>query len=433
MTSAPRLDRLRRNPTQLSITRRLTLTFLGVGLVPLLTNQWMALEQFKRTLVLNHLQQTGLIAEAKREELEAFLAGSRRALEPIAQSASLRQELEGNPEPERAAAVLADALRSGNGPRSAGWPFAGLVLVDPTGKVVPASRDPHVRREPAAAALGQALRRQATTTPTHGATYLTVPVRGANGKPLGWLAGSIDNGIIRRLLNTHLLGLGRGARTELVMLQAHGNTLSLGPLSPEAGATTAASMERNLRFEPLDPDALRTRKPVQTDALDGRFRGADGQERIGSWRRLSLGKVGLLVSMERRKVLESATSLRTRLLTLMLLATGLVGAAGVLLGRSLTRPLLDLHTAVRDFDISNDGQLRPVAVKGHDEIAELANTINLMILGIQERTASLDRTNNRIQTYIQTVQTALLAIGNGGEITLLNEAGCRLLGFAPAG
>ena len=64
MTSAPRLDRLRRNPTQLSITRRLTLTFLGVGLVPLLTNQWMALEQFKRTLVLNHLQQTGQVAEA---------------------------------------------------------------------------------------------------------------------------------------------------------------------------------------------------------------------------------------------------------------------------------------------------------------------------------------------------------------------------------
>jgi hypothetical protein len=30
----------------------------------------------------------------------------------------------------------------------------------------------------------------------------------------------------------------------------------------------------------------------------------------------------------------------------------------VLLGRSLARPLLDLHTAVRDFDISNDGQLR---------------------------------------------------------------------------
>jgi len=73
------------------------------------------------------------------------------------------------------------------------------------------------------------------------------------------------------------------------MLQAHGNTLSLAPLSPEAGATTAASMERNPRFEPLDPDAFRTRKPVQTDALDGRFRGADGQVRVGSWRRLSLG------------------------------------------------------------------------------------------------------------------------------------------------
>ena len=433
MRWAPRLGRLRRNPTQLSITRRLTLTFLGVGLVPLLTSQWMALEQFKRTLVLNHLQQTGQIAEAKRDELEAFLAGSRRALELVAQSPSLRREMERNLEPERAAAVLADALRSGNGPGSAGWPFAGLVLVDPQGKVVPASRDLAFRRDPAAEELSQALRRQALTTATHGATYLTVPIRGATGKTLGWLAGSIEDGSVRRLLNTQLLGLGRSARTELVTLQAHGTTLSLAPLGPEAGASTAASTERDLRFEPLDPTTLRSRNPVQTDAVDGRFRGGDDQERVGSWRRLSLGKVGLLVSMERREVLESAASLRTRLLGLMLLATGLVGAAGVLLGRSLTRPLLDLHTAVRDFDISNDGQLRPVAVKGHDEIAELANTINRMILGIQERTASLDRTNNRIQTYIQTVQTALLAIGNGGEITLLNEAGCRLLGFAPAG
>lgn len=452
MTSAPRLGGLRRNPTRLSITRRLTLTFLGVGLVPLLTNQWMALEQFKRTLVLNHLQQTGQIAEAKREELEAFLAGSHRALASIAQSPSLRQELERNPEPARAAAVLADALRSGNGLGSAGWPLAGLYLVDPKGKVVPASRDPLSRREPAAEGLSQALRRQAATTATHAAraepelallaqdpetnqlrVYLSVPVRGATGKPLGQLAGTIEDGSIRRLLNTQPLGLGRGSRTELVTLQAHGTTLSLAPLSPVAGATTAASMERDLRFEPLDSNALRPRNPVQTDALDGRFRGGEGQERVGSWRRLSPGKVGLLVSLERQKVLESAATLRTRLLGLMLLATGLVGAAGVLLGRSLTRPLLDLHTAVRDFDSSNDGQLRPVAVKGHDEIAELANTINRMILGIQERTATLDRTNNRIQTYIQTVQTALLAIGNGGEITLLNEAGCRLLGFAPAG
>jgi PAS domain S-box-containing protein len=449
---AARLGQLRRNSGRISITSRLTLTFLGVGLVPLLTSQWMALEQFKRTLVLNHLEQTGQIAEAKRDQLEAFLADSRRALEQVAQSPSVKQELERNPEPKRAAAVLANALRSSSGPGSAGWPFESVVLVDPQGKAVPTSPGPTSRRDPTAQELSQALRRQATTTTANEASRdrglallaqdpatkralidLAVPVRGAAGTTLGLLAGTIDDSSIRRLLNIQLLGLGRSARTELVTLQAHGTTLSLAPLGPDPGATTPASPELGLRFEPIDTDPLRNRNPLQTDALDGRFRGGDGQERIGSWRRLSVGKVGLLVSMERREVLESAVSMRTRLLGLMLLATGLVGAAGVLLGRSLTRPLLDLHTAVRDFDIGNDSQLRPVAVKGHDEIAELANTINRMILGIQERTISLDRTNNRIQTYIQTVQTALLAIGNGGEITLLNGAGCRLLGFAPAG
>jgi len=450
MTSAPRLGRRQRNPRQLSITRRLTLTFLGVGLVPLLTSQWMALEQFKRTLLLNHLQQTGQIAEGKRDEIESLLAGSRSALEQVARSPTLRQELERNQNPEQAAIVLSDALRSARGPGGAEWPFESLHLVDPQGRVVASSLDRDARKDPAAAGRSRALRLQLSTAATKWAspgeglallaqdpstnrllTDLAVPVRGAAGKSLGLVAGTIDGSSFRRLMNTRLLGLGRSARTELVTLQANGKTLSLAPLSPEAGATSAVSTERDLRFEPLDPGALRTGK--FQDALDGRFRASDGLERVGSWRRLSQGKVGLLVSMERREVLESAASLRTRLLALMLLATGLVGAAGVLLGRSLTRPLLDLHTAVRDFDISNDGQLRPVAVKGHDEIAELANTINRMILGIQERTASLDRTNNRIQTYIQTVQTALLAIGNGGEITLLNEAGCRLLGFAPAG
>ena len=447
--SPPQPRRLWLNPGQHSITSRLTLTFLGVGLVPLLTSQWMALEQFKRTLVLNHLEQTGQIAEAKRDDLESFLDGSRRALEKVAQSPTLREELERNQNPEQAASVLANALRSARGPGGSEGPFESLHLVDPEGKVVASILDPASRREPAAEGLSPALRLQLTTAATQWAnpegglallaqdpstnrllTDLAVPVRGEAGKTLGLLAGTIDAGSFRRLMNTQLHGLGRSARTELVKLQPDGKTLTLARL----GLGRGASKEGALRFEPLTADPLRTRNLDQSaTAMDGGFRGNNGLERIGSWRRLSQGSIGLLVSMERAEVVESAASLRNRLLGLMLLATSLVGAAGVLLGRSLTRPLRDLHTAVRNFDISNDGQLRPVAVKGNDEIAELANTINSMVLGIQERSASLNRTNNRIQTYIQTVQTALLAIGNRGEITLLNEAGCRLLGFAPAG
>jgi PAS domain S-box-containing protein len=455
--SSPKPGWLWLNPGQLSITSRLTLTFLGVGLVPLLTSQWMALEQFKRTLVLNHLEQTGQIAEAKRDDLESFLDGSRRALEQVAQSPTLREELERNQNPEQAARVLAEALRSAHGPGGAEGPFESLHLVDSQGRVVISSLDPTSHRDPAAAGLSRALRQQLSTatatwaSPEGGlallaqdpttkrlVTDLAVPVRGADEKTVGLVTGTIDAGNFRRLMNTQLLGLGRTARTELVTLQDQGKTLTLTRLGLERGATTEpgkeASKKRALRFEPLTAGPLRTRNLDQAAAaLDGGFRSSDGRERIGSWRRLSQGKIGLLVSMERSEVVESTATLRDRLLGLMVLATSLVGAAGVLLGRSLTRPLLDLHTAVRDFDISNDGQLRPVAVKGHDEIAELANTINSMVLGIQERSASLNRTNNRIQTYIQTVQTALLAIGNGGEITLLNEAGCRLLGFPPAG
>lgn len=438
---------LERFPGRLSITRRLTFTFLAVGLVPLLTSQWMALEQFKRTLVLNQLEQTGQIAEAKRDDLEAFLDGPRRALEQLAKSPVLRQELERNPEPQRAT-QLAGLLRSEIGPTAFVDSLNGLYLVSPRGTVVSFDRHPTSQKETGAAALERALRQRPIpavafgNSPERGLTllllardparnglqtFLTVPLRGEAGKPLGLVAGSIDGASILRLLNTRLVGLGRSARTDLMTLQSDGTTRSFVPTVAEAGSATT------LRFEPPLAESVANRNRSQPAALDGRFHNGAGGERVGSWRSLSQGKIGLLVSLDRQEVLNSVADLRNRLLGLMLLATGLVGAAGALLGRSLTRPLRDLHRAVGDFDIGNDGQLRPVSVSGHDEIAELANTINRMILGIQERSASLNRTNNRIQTYIQTVQTALLAIGNGGEITLLNEAGCRLLGFTPAG
>jgi len=439
---------LERFPGQLSITRRLTFTFLAVGLVPLLTSQWMALEQFKRTLVLNHLEQTGQIAEAKRDDLEAFLDGPRRALEQLAQSPVLRQELERNPEPQRATPQLKELLRSEIGPKASVESLRSLYLVSPQGTVVSFDRHAASQKEPGATALERALHQRPIPAVAFGSspergltllilardparnslqTFLTVPLRGEAGKPLGLVAGSIDGESILRLLNTRLVGLGRSARTDLMTLQSEGTSRSLSPTVPETGSATT------LRFEPPLAESVANRNRSQPAALDGRFHNGAGGERVGSWRSLSQGRIGLLVSLDRQEVLNSVADLRNRLLGLMLLATGLVGAAGALLGRSLTRPLRDLHKAVGDFDIGNDGQLRPVAVSGHDEIAELANTINRMILGIQERSASLNRTNNRIQTYIQTVQTALLAIGNGGEITLLNEAGCRLLGFTPAG
>ena len=70
--SAPLLL-LRGLPGRLPITSRVSLVLLGVGLLPLLTSQWLALQAFKRTLLLNQLEQTGRIAQARVDELEGFV------------------------------------------------------------------------------------------------------------------------------------------------------------------------------------------------------------------------------------------------------------------------------------------------------------------------------------------------------------------------
>jgi len=322
----PLVTRLRQLPGKASITSRLTLVLLSVGLVPLLAGQWMALEQFKRTLVLDHLEQTDQIAEGKEEELEVLLKGKSTHAETPAEAKAL-------------------------------------------------------------------------TTPQ-----------------------------VQQILDSHLLGLGKSARTDLVRIQRQGRELRMIPMQPGESALSDPSFQ----FHPLTSRPLESRVLGSTPEQAGTFHDPTGEQRIGSWRRLKRGDLALLVSLERQEVLQSARDLRTKLLSLVLLTTAAVSTAGVLLGRSLTRPLLDLHAAVRGFDMANDGLLRPVRVSGNDEISELATTINRMVQGIQERTASLNRTNNRIQAYIQTVQTALLAIDHHGDITLLNAAGCGLLGFAPA-
>lgn len=103
-------------------------------------------------------------------------------------------------------------------------------------------------------------------------TFLTVPLRGEAGKPLGLVAGSIDGASILRLLNTRLVGLGRSARTDLMTLQSDGTTRSFVPTVAEAGSATT------LRFEPPWPSPW----PTATGPSQPRSTAASTTAPVGS-------------------------------------------------------------------------------------------------------------------------------------------------------
>ena len=326
----------------LSITPKLTLVLLAVGLTPLLASQFLALQQFKRSLVLNRLEQAEEVGANTLADLQSSLALQSR-------------------------------------PPATGGPALGD---------------------------GAAPNRSAGSLPT--------------------LAAIADSG----LLENQKLGLGRSGRAQLMRQERPGSMARLLPLVAKGQGTQ--DQDQAVRFEPLSISPLEKPNLLQGNKRAGNVIEADGVRRVGVWLPLEPDNTGLLISVERQEVLQSAVNLRDQLIALSLLTTAAVAGAGVLLGRSLTRPLRDLHNAVQGFDAASEDALQTVAVQGNDEIGTLARTFNRMTRRIQDRSATLNSTNNRIQAYIQTVQTALLAIGMNGEITLLNEVGCQLLGFPPA-
>jgi len=408
----------------LPITARLTLVLLAVGLAPLLASQFLTLQQFKASLLANRIQQAEEIGDQTLEDLEALISRQGRDLASLAALPSIRTAL--GPLPQERLAEARAELEAAGGRRQ----FSNVTLLNQQGQVLlqtGVASAPIPATIAAEAAAGGGRQAVLLADPQRGRAVLALPLRGPGGEA-GLLAADLNSTELEPILESQQLALGRSGRAQLVVLQQQGRDRVMVPL---AGAPNG-SPSKPLAFEPLNPGFLG--RPLLSRPSDaaGNVTDSDGLRRVGAWIPAQRGGIGLLVSMDRREVLAASADLGNKLLALSLITTGLVTGAGLLLGRSLTRPLRELHDAVQGFDAMGEENLRPLAVSGNDEIATLARTFNRMSHRIQDRSATLNRSNNRIQAYIQTVQTALLAIGMRGEITLLNEVGCRLLGFAPA-
>lgn len=255
------------------------------------------------------------------------------------------------------------------------------------------------------------------------AAWLAVPLEQENASPLA-LVGRLDGNAFKEMAFNRQHGLAHRASVQLVTLRSEGNQLQLLPL----GRSTDSAV----------PPALAIRPPRWFGAAAPKQRGdggsaflvtAAGQELLAAWRQIPFSPVAVLITIPQEEFLRDSQELTSKILAIMLATAFLVALVGVLLGRRLTRPLRDLHQAVQDFDPNDVTSLHPVAVMGRDEIASLAGTINAMASRIQERTANLRATKEQLDTYIQTVQTTLLALDLRGRITLLNRSGRSLLGI----
>ena len=414
----------RRGPASLS--RRLLLLLLAVGLTPLVLSQLVTLGAF---LDQEHHHMVGVaeeLAAEKVQEAQTLLISKGIQLDQMAQASRGQVELLQRDWRQQAAQLAFSDLLLVN--RMTRRVTSAAVHTDLIGLHLEGDR---LRRS----GLHQAVRNLSPwnqmsvasleSDPGLGgvAAWLAVPLQKERSSPFV-LVGRLDGTAFEEMAFKRQRGLAHGASVRLVTLHRQGSQLQFRPL----GRST----------DPAAPPALVTRPPGWLGTGSPSLRGDGGnatlvtpagQELLAAWREIPFSPVAVLITLPQEEVRRGSQALSARILLILLVTAFVVTLVGLLLGRRLVHPLRELHQAVQDFDPDDASSLHPVAVRGRDEIASLAGTINAMASRIQERTAHLRATKEELDTTIQTVQTTLLALDLQGRITLLNRSGRCLLGL----
>lgn len=90
-------------------------------------------------------------------------------------------------------------------------------------------------------------------------------------------------------------------------------------------------------------------------------------------------------------------------------------------------PLSNVVHIIKKIGSTNDFSKR-IPVKGNDEISELAKEINRMLTTVEEAGEKLKIERDRAQKYLDIAGTIIVALNLEGRITLINRAGCKILG-----
>ena len=429
------VERLKRwqGLSKLTLSGRLTLVLLAAGLSPLLASQILSVRLYEQRILNNEIDYLESVARRKVDQLERLLTTKSIELDELAKTSALnRNWLTTSVQPMALQASVQElVIRSG---------FTDLLILDASSRRLLFNTRMQATSglEPGNALrddsrLMQVLRGLNTASsvvitplehdPAIQRTVAYVGMRLPGPQSLV-LVGLIDGSAFEQVLQNPYDSLEHGVRVELVQEQRQDTSLQLVPLSP-----TDDGNGKSTPFLNVADGRINARERTQGDGGAGVIRQGKLAPMLAAWREIPLSSVSVLASMPLSEAQQYSRDLQETQLRLLLITILLVSAAGLLLGKRLARPIQELHNAVQGFDPENESSLHLVDARGQDEIATLASTLNSMVLRIREHTATLRASSEKLDTYIQTVQTTLLALDFEGRVQLLNRSGCALLGL----
>lgn len=107
------------------------------------------------------------------------------------------------------------------------------------------------------------------------------------------------------------------------------------------------------------------------------------------------------------------------------LALGVTAILGVVLARTITRPITDMRRQAVALGKGNFS--RKVKVYGQDEIGELAVTFNNLTKRLQEAQATTEGERRKLSSVLSYMTDGVIATDRRGRVILINEPGAKLL------
>jgi PAS domain S-box-containing protein len=290
-------------------------------------------------------------------------------------------------------AILADSLAAVAG-------FREITVLDPAGLAVAGTEPAHLGREHA----GSPDFERGRESPCVDLFFLDEAgrLRCRLSGPLRWddrLAGVVlidtasDN--VAALVADYS-GLGRSGETLIARRGGPGEVSYIAPLRFDPDAALRRAVDLASGDLPM-AQALEGREALLPDALDYR-----GRRVLAATRFLPAHDLGLVVKLDRDEAFAPMVELRHTLMLVTGLSAMLVLVLSIPVGRTLTRPILDLADVARR--VSGGDFTQRAAELGEDELGELARGFNSMTAKLTEDIERRRRAEEQLRSRTDLLQ-----------------------------
>lgn len=137
-----------------------------------------------------------------------------------------------------------------------------------------------------------------------------------------------------------------------------------------------------------------------------------------------IGAIHLEASME--GIYEQLASINTIFLNGTLIAVAISAVVGVLVARSITKPISEMREQAQVLASGDFSQ--EVNVYGTDEIGQLANTFNEMKENIKNANHTTEEERRKLSSVLSNMSDGVISTNELGQVTLMNDPAAILIG-----